>query len=128
MYIDSILRIIDKNSFPEFIPEVSVNCLLFALVLPRTFTGCKNQMEKIETATNGRVKFNEFAQTITARIDERTILFSKVDFSDWHRAISSEQPCLPYLLFGPISLERLEKNFSEFSPEEVLAIIFQCVA
>ncbi|MFA4941000.1 MAG: hypothetical protein WC582_00145 [Patescibacteria group bacterium] len=127
-YTDSLWNLINKNSLPEFIPKVSADHLPFALVLPRTFLGCKLQMERIETTTNGRVQFNEFGQTIVVKIDEREIIFSKVDFSDWYRAIGSNQSCWPYLIFGPASLENLEENFSQYSAEEILAIIFHSVA
>ncbi|MDD5071905.1 MAG: hypothetical protein PHQ42_04190 [Patescibacteria group bacterium] len=127
-YIDLLWSSINKGSYPEFIPKIPEGCLSPFLVLPRTFADCKDQAEKIEKAMNGRVEFNEFSRTITVKTRERTIIFSEIDFSSWYTMLSINQPRWPYLLLRPMNLERLEKKLDEFSPEEILAIIFQCTA
>ncbi|MFA4833371.1 MAG: hypothetical protein WC619_00810 [Patescibacteria group bacterium] len=127
-YLDLLWSFVNRGSYPEFLPPTPADCLSPVLVLPRTFTGCQDQMELIERSTNGRVSFNELNRTITVGTEKRTIIFSNVDFSSWHTALSVDQLCWPYLLIRPVNLERLEEKFDEFLPEEVLAIIFQCTA
>jgi hypothetical protein len=127
-YLDLLWSFVNRGSYPELVPEIPTGCLSPILVLPRTFSLCKNQTLLIEKATEGRVSFNELNRTITVRTEGRTTIFPEVDFSSWYTMLSVNQPCWPYLLIRPMNLERLEGEFGEFSPEEILAIIFQCVA
>ncbi len=116
------------KSTPEFLSKTPPGCLPFVLVLPRKFVNCKTQMELIKEAINGQVIFNDVKSTISIKTGEIDIIIQNVDFSTFRRMTSTSQPTQPYLLLKPLNLGILQEHIAEFSPEDILAIIFQCAA
>jgi len=112
-------------SAPEFLPKIPRDCLPFALVFPSTFISCKDQIRIINKQRPDQVEYNQFSEIITVKTADRTFTIS-LDPCEMKRCLGTNQPYYPYLIFGPLNLEDLQRRIKKFSPEEILAIIFHC--